>query len=114
MSGVNRRRGEVAAELDGKVFRLCLTLGALAELEDAFAAENLNALVERFGTGKLSARDMMRILGAGLRGAGETISDEEVGAMQAAGGAAGWARVVADLLGATFGAAGQEGNAANP
>ena len=29
----NRRRGEIAAELDGKPFRLCQTLGALAELE---------------------------------------------------------------------------------
>ena len=28
---VNRRRGEVAAELDGQDYRLCLTLGALAE-----------------------------------------------------------------------------------
>ena len=28
---VNRRRGEIAAELDGKAYRLCLTLGALAE-----------------------------------------------------------------------------------
>ena len=114
MSGVNRRRGEVSAELDGKMFRLCLTLGALAELEDVFAAENLNALVERFGSGKLSARDMMRIAGAGLRGAGAAISDEEVGAMQAAGGAAGWARVVADLLGATFGGHEEEKAAANP
>ena len=37
MISVNRRRGEVAARIDGKDYTLCLTLGALAELEDAFA-----------------------------------------------------------------------------
>ncbi|MBN9069768.1 MAG: gene transfer agent family protein, partial [Rhizobiales bacterium] len=52
----NRRRGEVAATLDGRERRLCLTLGALAELEAAFEAEDLGALVERFSSGRLSAR----------------------------------------------------------
>ena len=35
----NRRRGEIAATLDGRERRLCLTLGALAELEMAFLYE---------------------------------------------------------------------------
>lgn len=51
VSGVNRRRGEVAARFDGVEYRLCLTLGALAELEDAFAADDLGQLVERFSGG---------------------------------------------------------------
>ena len=72
----NRRRGEIAAELDGKPYRLCLTLGALAELEAAYAADDLGALVERFSRGRLSALDMIRVIGAGLRGAGNEISDE--------------------------------------
>ena len=62
----NRRRGEIAAELDGKAYRLCLTLGALAELEAAYAADDLGALVERFSRGRLSALDMIRVIGAGL------------------------------------------------
>ena len=66
----NRRRGEIEAELDGKAYRLCLTLGALAELEAAYAADDLGALVERFSSGRLSAIDMIRVIGAGLRGAG--------------------------------------------
>jgi hypothetical protein len=41
----NRHRGEIEARFDGKPYRLCLTLGALAELEDAFAADDLGALV---------------------------------------------------------------------
>jgi hypothetical protein len=101
----NRRRGEIAAELDGKTMRLCLTLGALAELETAYAAEDLGALVERFSRGRLSSMDMMRIVGAGLRGAGHEISDEEVGRMGTSGGAAGFAAIVSELLGVTFGSA---------
>lgn len=99
----NRRRGEIAAELDGRPFRLCLTLGALAELEAAFAADDLGKLVERFSSGKLSALDMMRIIGAGLRGAGEAVSDEDVGHMSVEGGVAGFAAIVSDLLMTTFG-----------
>jgi len=100
----NRRRGEVEARLDGKDYRLCLTLGALAELETAYASEDLGALVERFSRGRLSATDMIRVLGAGLRGAGNGLSDDDVRAMRSEGGAAGFAAVVSDLLTATFGA----------
>ena len=78
----NRRRGEIEAELDGKPYRLCLTLGALAELEAAYAADDLGALVERFSRGRLSALDMIRIIGAGLRGAGNDIADDGVRAMR--------------------------------
>lgn len=99
----NRRRGEVAAELGGTSRKLCLTLGALAELEGAFAAEDLSMLVARFSTGKLSATDMIRVIGSGLRGAGEEISDAEVGRLAVDGGAAGYATIVAELLTATFG-----------
>jgi hypothetical protein len=110
----NRRRGEISAELDGKTYRLCLTLGALAELEAAYAADDLGALVERFASGRLSALDMMRIIGAGLRGAGEDMSDAVVGMMRSADGAAGFAAIVADLLTTTFGAASQGGAQPNP
>jgi len=110
----NRRRGEVEAVLDGRPRRLCLTLGALAELEAAYAADDLTALVERFSTGRLSALDMIRIIGAGLRGAGDSVSDEEVGAMQSDAGATGFAAVVADLLATTFGSGAGEEAAPNP
>lgn len=48
MNSVNRRRGEVAARIDGRDYTLCLTLGALAELEDAFAADDLGNLQNGF------------------------------------------------------------------
>lgn len=99
----NRHRGEVDAELGGRRYTLCLTLGALAELETAFGADDLSALAGRFSSGKLSARDAIRILAAGVRGGGNALSDEEVAALSAEGGVAGHLRIVADLLSATFG-----------
>ena len=108
----NRQRGEIAAILDGRERTLCLTLGALAELEASFGASDLVALAARFETGRLAARDVARIIGCGLRGAGEAVADEEVAAMRANGGAAGFARIAAELIAATFGAA--EGAVENP
>lgn len=102
----NRHRGEIEARLDGKTFRLCLTLGALAELESAFGDEDMVALASRFENGRISARDALRIVGAGLRGAGYEIADEAVASMQAEGGAAGFVDIVARLLSATFSGAG--------
>lgn len=99
----NRHRGEIEAEIGGRARTLVLTLGALAELEDAFDAEDLPALAERFGAGRLKARDLTRIIGAGLRGAGEQVSDEDVAAMAADGGAQGYVRIAAALIQATFG-----------
>jgi len=100
----NRYRGETSACFDGKSYTLCLTLGALAELEEAFKVSDMTALVERFSRGTLSARDAVTVIGAGLRGAGHAVTDDEVARMTAEGGAAGFARVVTDLLTATFGA----------
>jgi hypothetical protein len=98
----NKYRGEIEAEFGGRRRTLVLTLGALAELESAFGADDLVALAERFGTGRLSARDLVRIIAAGLRGAGEAVSDDEVAAMSVPGGAPGYVRIAADLIAATF------------
>ena len=99
----NRRRGEVSAVIDGEARILCLTLGALAELEQAFAVDNLADLAARFSSGRLSAADMIRILGAGLRGGGNLFTDEDVAEATVEDGVAGMARVVADLLRVAFG-----------
>ena len=99
----NLHRGEIEAEIGGIKRRLVLTLGALAELEAAFGAGDLTALAERFGSGRLSARDLTTIIGAGLRGAGEAISDDEVARLSVAGAAPGYVRIAAALLAATFG-----------
>jgi hypothetical protein len=99
----NIHRGEIEAELGGERRTLVLTLSALAELEAAFGAADLMQLAERFGSGRLSARDLVRIIAAGLRGAGAAVSDDDVAAMTVAGGAAGYVTIAADLIAATFG-----------
>lgn len=99
----NRMRGEISAELDGRTWTLCLTLGALAELESALATGDLMGLARRFEAGVLSAADAIRVIGSGLRGAGNDISDDAVARMTTTGGAAGFVTIVADLLNATFG-----------
>ena len=66
---VNTARGEVAASLAGADRRLCLTLGALAEIESGLGVEGVEALAARLRT--LSAGDLMVVLAALLRGGGE-------------------------------------------
>lgn len=102
MARANRHRGEVEAVIDGERRVLCLTLGALAELETAFAAESLSELAARFSGGRMKSTDLIRIIAAGLRGAGNLFSDEEVAAMNVAGGVSGAAALVGDLLSLTF------------
>ena len=102
----NSHRGEIEALLDGRPHRLCLTLGALADLETAFGDADMLALADRFSTGRLKASDAARLIGAGLRGGGHPLSDEIAATMTAEGGAAGFVDIVARLLAATFGPAG--------
>lgn len=66
MNGV---RGEVVVRLGGVERRLCLTLGALAEIETGLGVEGLGGVAERMRA--LSARDLMVVLAALLRGGGE-------------------------------------------
>ena len=101
----NLLRGEIEAEIGGERRTLCLTLGALAELEAAFGAGDVIALAERFQRGGLSARDLTIIIACGLRGAGADVRDDEVAAMRAPGGLAAYVRIAADLIAATFGGA---------
>ena len=98
----NAHRGEIEADLGGRTYTLCLTLGALAEIESAYGGEDLIAIAERFEKGRIGARDAIRVIGAGLRGAGNPISDDEVAAMRVDGGAAGYLNIVVRLLKATF------------
>lgn len=99
--------------MDGECRILCLTLGALAELETAFAVDDLSGLAARFSSGRLKAADMIRIIGAGLRGGGNLLSDDEVAAMSVEGGIEAYAAIVGELLTVTF--AGPEARvSANP
>ncbi|KQV32617.1 hypothetical protein ASC97_03365 [Rhizobium sp. Root1203] len=104
----NRRRGEIEAVIDGETRILCLTLGALAELETAFSVDSLAGLAERFADGRLKAADMIRIIGAGLRGGGNLYSDDAVADANVEGGIGVYAAIIGDLLAATFAGPGGE------
>jgi hypothetical protein len=101
----NIQRGEISAVFEGEERVLCLTLGALAELEARLQAGDLVGLSERFVSGRVSARDLTAIIGAGLRGGGNAITDDDLARMSIEGGLRGAAEVAARLLRATFGAA---------
>lgn len=100
----NPKRGEIDLIIDGQSHTLCLTLGALAELEAKLQLNDLNGLGQRFQEGRISARDIIAILGAGLRGAGHPISDHDLESKYIEGGAMGAAKAVAQLLHLTFAA----------
>lgn len=55
-----------------------LTLQALAEIEAAFGASDLQALGERLSGGKLAARDLVVLLGATMRGGGAQLADTAI------------------------------------
>ena len=99
----NRYRGEVVARLDGRAYRLRLTLGALAELETVLDGRSFLAVAEHFEEGELKAGEIVAILGAGLRGGGAAVTNEEVAQMTVEGGAFGYVAIVAHLIAATFG-----------
>lgn len=67
---MNGARGEARVRLAGEERTLCLTLGALAEIETALGVEGLGGLADRMR--RLSARDLTAVLTALLRGGGET------------------------------------------
>lgn len=99
----NTHRGELAAIIGGEEVVLCLTLGALAELEEHLGAADLNGLSERFASGHVRARDLTAIIGAGLRGGGHKISDDDLARLSIEGGLKGAAELAASLLRITFG-----------
>lgn len=71
----NGARGEAVAVIAGAERRLCLTLGALAEIETGLGLERLAGLAERMRA--LSGRDLLVVLAALLRGGGErALADE--------------------------------------
>lgn len=98
----NQQRGEIEATFSGQSYTLCLTLGAIAELEAAFDTEDFIAVIERLQKGKIKADDIITILTAGLKGGGNEVSRQEVATMKIEGGLKGAVVIVADLLSATF------------
>jgi hypothetical protein len=71
----NRARGEAELEAGGRVFRLRLTLGALAEIEDRLSLNDLSEVEARLK--KLRAADLAIVTAALMRGGGHEMTPLE-------------------------------------
>ena len=98
----NPYHGEVELVLEGQARRMRLTLGALAELETELESGTLMDLVQRFENGAFSARDLLALLCAGLRGGGMDIRVPELSGMGIEGGPVAAAQAAGRLLKVTF------------
>jgi hypothetical protein len=90
--------GEVELILDGKPHVLKLTLGTLAELEEAMETGTLVELVERFEQQRYSTRDVVALIVAGLRGGGWRGSARDLVSVEIEGGPVAAAQAAATLL----------------
>lgn len=99
---VNPWAGEVGLRLDGKRHVVKLTLGSLAELEAGLGTGTLIELVERFEAGRFSARDVLMLIVAGLRGGGWEGTADDLLRVEIGGGPVEAARVAAELLARAF------------
>lgn len=93
---------EVAVAIDGTTHVAKLTLGALAELEATLETGSLMDLIERIETRRFSARDVMAIVVAGLRGGGWQGSASDLARAEFGGGPMGAAKTAALLLARAF------------
>ncbi len=100
----NRRRGETSLALGDRRYTLCLTLGALAEIEAALGVPDLAGLAARFAGGRLSGRDLIVLLGAALRGGGHDLDDDAVARLPLSSGIEPVATALAEAFALAFGA----------
>lgn len=98
----NKYRGEIEAEINGQSYKLCLTLGALAELETAIGCNDLIEVIERFQSGKVRASEMIAILNAGLKAAGNDPENIDISNVIIDKGIQSYMAIIANLLNATF------------
>ena len=99
--------GEVAIRLDGQRHVAKLTLGALAELEDALETGSLLDLVQRFEERRFSTRDVLALIVAGLRGGGWQGTAADLMRADIGGGPVEAARAAAELLARAFSVPGE-------
>lgn len=92
----------MAITVDGVTYDAKLSLGALVELEAELDEQSLLALVERFETGRFTARDVVSMLSAGLRAGGWTGTTRDLLAAEIAGGPLEATRAAGALLSRAF------------
>lgn len=96
---MNSVRGEAAISIGGREIKLCLTLGALAEIETAFGCASLAELQVRLRA--LSGAELQTVLAILMRAAG--LGADEVATLCESAPAGLAARAVADAFHAALG-----------
>lgn len=91
--------------LGGERFVLRLSLQALAEIEAALGASDLEALGRRFAEGRFRAADLAILIGATARGGGASLSDAEIAGRIAAAELPAALDALAELFAVSFGMA---------
>lgn len=71
---MNGARGEVSLDVAGQNRVLCLTLGALAEIESAFGCASLADLQARMR--RLSAAELLRLVSILMKSGGEQVEPD--------------------------------------
>lgn len=99
---MNPYRGEVSLVVDGEARAMRLSLGALAELEAALGEDSLLSMVERFENGAFRSDDLISLLLAGMRGAGQPMEREALLSAVIEGGPMAAAKAGAMLLKLAF------------
>lgn len=98
----NPQRGEVALVINGQSRVMCLTLGALAGLEARLETGSLMDLAERFENGRIGSAELIALLAAGLNGAGNEITEEQLSGADISGGPVAAMHAGMELLSRTF------------
>ena len=106
----NRARGEAELEAGGRVFRLRLTLGALAEIEDGLSLNDLSEVEARLK--KLRAADLAIVTAALMRGGGHEMTPLD--ALRLPVDLPALVRAVSEAFGAGAGDAKTEGAVSGP
>jgi hypothetical protein len=73
---VNKARGEAALAAGGREYRMLLTLGALAEIEDGLGRDTLSGVAARLSRAR--AADLAIVAAALLRGGGHEVCPADV------------------------------------
>jgi hypothetical protein len=73
---INKARGEAALEAGGRQYRLLLTLGALAEIEDGLGLDDLSGIGARLQQPR--AADLAIVAACLLRGGGQEMCPADV------------------------------------
>ncbi len=73
---MNKIRGEAELIAGGRSYRLLLTLGALAEIEDGLGLSNLSEVAQRLAQARAS--DLAIVAAALLRGGGQEMNAADV------------------------------------